>query len=146
MDYIVKGRKEFNIERVLECGQCFHFVKIGDLDYALVHRDRLLRISQEGDDIIFRDTTEDEYRNIWAPYFDMNTDYDAIKKRIMDSDPRMKEPVENCAGIRILRQEFFETLISFIISQNKQIPHIKKIVAAISERCGKYLGMAGDIP
>ena len=140
MDLVISGQKEFNIERILECGQCFHFVKLDEMDYALVHRDRLLHISQRGNDIIFHDTDRREYERIWAPYFGMDTDYDGIRQFIMECDPRMEAPVRSCCGIRILRQEFFETLISFIISQNKQIPHIKKIVAAISEKCGKYLG------
>ena len=68
--------------------------------------------------------------------FDMEVDYSDIKNKVLTFDDRLKEAITAKAGIRILKQDFFETLISFIISQNKQIPHIKQIVHTISERYG----------
>ena len=58
----------------------------------------------------------------------MDRDYSAIKKKLLEKDDKLKDAIESMWGVRILNQDFFETLISFIISQNKQIPHIKKIV------------------
>ena len=107
MDLVISGIKEFNIERVLECGQCFHFVKLDDMDYALVHRDRMLHISQKGEDIIFHDTDRRDYDEIWAPYFDLDTDYEGIRKAIMECDPRMEEPVKSCGGIRMAEVSAF---------------------------------------
>ena len=100
--------RDFDLAQTLECGQCFHFKKLAEQEYAVCAFHRLLRIRQEKDSVILFDT--------------------------------LKEAVETMQGVHILQQEFFETLISFIISQNKQIPHIKKIVETLSERFGDDLG------
>ena len=63
-----------------------------------------------------------EYVNVWKDYFDMDRDYSAIKKKLLEKDDKLKDAIESMWGVRILNQDFFETLISFIISQNKQIP------------------------
>lgn len=131
---------DFNVEQTLECGQCFHFKKLGENEYALAAFGKLLHIMQEKDRIILFDTDMKDYNNIWKKYFDLGRDYKHIKDYILKNDKRLKEAVETMGGVRILNQDFFETLISFIISQNKQIPHIKKIVFDISKRYGRYLG------
>ena len=96
----------------------------------------VLHVSQEDDTVTFYDTEEDEYVNVWKDYFDMDRDYSAIKKKLLEKDDKLKDAIESMWGVRILNQDFFETLISFIISQNKQIPHIKKIVSDISAKFG----------
>ena len=78
--------------------------------------------------------------NIWIPYFDLERDYNEIKSFLLKKDSKLEEAIKEKWGIRILNQEFCETLISFIISQNKQIPHIKQLVRRISEEYGEYLG------
>ena len=83
----------------------------------------------------------DEYNSIWKEYFDMDTDYGKIKQTLESTSDELKEAIKEQSGIRILRQEFTETLLSFIISQNKQIPHIKKIVEDISRKYGKLVGV-----
>ncbi len=143
---ILNEVKDFDIEDVLECGQCFHFTKISEKEYEIVAFGRVLHVKQENISqafdvekqvkIIFYNTSMEDYENIWKSYFDMETDYGAIKAHVISTDERLLEAVREKQGIRILRQDFFETLISFIISQNKQIPHIKQIVHTISERYG----------
>lgn len=131
---------DFNLGQTLECGQCFHFKKINENDYGLVAFGRLLHVYQKNDELILLDTTKQEYDFIWKKYFDLERDYKHIKEYILKKDDKLAEAIEMMGGVRILNQDFFETLISFIISQNKQIPHIKKIVFDISERFGDYLG------
>lgn len=142
-DYKLKNVCDFDLAQTLECGQCFHFVKLGEEDYVLTAKGRVLHVSQESDIVTFYDTEEDEYVNVWKDYFDMDRDYSAIKKKLLEKDDKLKDAIESMWGVRILNQEFFETLISFIISQNKQIPHIKKIVADISAKFGTYKGTYG---
>lgn len=137
---ILFGVSDFDIEQTLECGQCFHFKKLDEKEYALCAFHKLLRIRQEDDKVTLFDTTPDEYEKIWREYFDFDRDYGDIKAYLLKTDNTLKEAVETMNGVHILQQEFFETLISFIISQNKQIPHIKKIVEIISEKYGDYLG------
>lgn len=139
-DYKLKNVCDFDLAQTLECGQCFHFVKLDEEDYVLAAKGHVLHVSQEDDTVTFYDTEEDEYVNVWKDYFDMDRDYSAIKKKLLEKDDKLKDAIESMWGVRILNQDFFETLISFIISQNKQIPHIKKIVADISEKYGTYQG------
>ena len=132
--------RDFDLAQTLECGQCFHFKKLAEQEYAVCAFHRLLRIRQEKDSVILFDTAMQDYEMIWRDYFDFGRDYGRIKAALLQTDDTLKEAVETMQGVHILQQEFFETLISFIISQNKQIPHIKKIVETLSERFGDDLG------
>ena len=144
-DYKLKNICDFDLAQTLECGQCFHFVKLDENDYVLTAKGRLLHVSQQADTVTFYDTEEDEYVKVWKDYFDMDRDYSEIKNKLLEKDDKLKDAIESMWGVRILNQDFFETLISFIISQNKQIPHIKQIVARISHDYGKYQGSVGGI-
>ncbi len=141
---IIEDSEDFDIEDILECGQCFHFWKLKEREYELVAFGRYLHIRQDDSKIIMYDTKLEEYEEIWNKYFDFDTDYGAIKKNIITADDRLITAVNAKPGIRILKQDFFETLISFIISQNKQIPHIKQIVNTISDRYGDVIHVSGD--
>jgi len=143
-DIIIRELKDFDLSQTMECGQCFHFVKVGSNEYGIVAYGKFLHAKQTEDEFILYDTTEDEFEKIWRIYFDLDRDYGSIKNALLEKDQKLKEAVETMSGVRILNQEFFETLISFIISQNKQIPHIKQIVAAISRQYGTMLGKIGS--
>lgn len=135
---------DFNIQQILECGQCFHFKRIDEMEYVTVAFERALHIKQDKDIVILYNTSMDEYNSIWKKYFDMDTDYGKIKETLESTSDELKEAIKEQSGIRILRQEFTETLLSFIISQNKQIPHIKKIVEDISRKYGKLVGVVNN--
>lgn len=145
-DLILEDVKDFDIEDTLECGQCFHFTKLAEKEYELMAFGKYLHIRQcengelsEPGSFILYDTSMDNFRLVWKNYFDLDTDYGTIKKYLINADERLKDVIANHSGIRILRQDFFETLISFIISQNKQIPHIKQIVHTLSEKYGEEI-------
>ncbi len=140
----VEGVQDFDLAQTLECGQCFHFVKLDEEEYGLTAYGRLLHVSQKGDTLIFRNTSRKDFETIWRHYFDLDRDYAEIKKFLLARDDKLLEAISAIHGIHILNQEFFETLISFIISQNKQIPHIKQIVSEISKRYGSYAGRLGN--
>lgn len=133
---IIYELDNFDIEEVLECGQCFHFTKLKDKHYELLSFGKYLEVSQQHNQLILHNTTLKDYENIWKAYFDLDRDYSRIKADILMLDCRLEDAIMAKPGIRILKQDFFETLISFIISQNKQIPHIKQIVHRISEKYG----------
>lgn len=143
-DFEITEVTDFDIEQTLECGQCFHFNKIDDHEYAISAFGRLLHIMQNEKSIILYDTNETVFNEVWRSYFDLDKDYAAIKEYLLKYDDKLNEAINAMGGVRILNQEFFETLMSFIISQNKQIPHIKQIVAAISQKYGKYLGTVSE--
>ncbi len=136
---IIDNLTDFDIEEVLECGQCFHFSKLGEGNYEIISFGRYLHVSQQDTKLILHNTSMEDFDLCWRGYFDLDRDYSSIKSNILELDSRLKEAIEAKPGIRILRQDFFETLISFIISQNKQIPHIKQIVHTISKRFGSEI-------
>ena len=138
-DLIVNDIKDFDLAQTMECGQCFHFVRLDEEEYELTAYGRYLHIKQEKNILTFFDTTKKDFENIWRHYFDLDTDYGKIKRYITKRSPELKEIIKKNKGIRILNQEFFETLMSFIISQNNRIPRIKALVAAISEKWGRKL-------
>lgn len=145
-DYVINTPEDFNLKETLECGQCFHFNSIDENEYVLTAYDNMLHIRQDEKQLIFYNTDEEQYQKLWKRYFDLERDYGSIKKELLKKDDKLEEAITAMSGVRILNQEFFETLISFIISQNKQIPHIKKIVADISESYGTYKGEVKGIP
>lgn len=134
-----KNVKDFDLEQTLECGQCFNFEKLGENEYAVVFKNRLLHVRQK-DDVLMLLNCMEEDREMWNNYFDLDRDYGKIKSFLLEKEPRLKESIEKNPGVRILNQEFYEMLISFIISQNKNITHIKQIIRMISERYGELLG------
>lgn len=128
----------FNITQILESGQVFRFEKISDYSYILNAKQKLIKITQkeEASSAIFYNTNISELDEIWFPYFDMDTDYECIARTLSQKDEYMQKAVAFGKGIRILRQDPWEMLISFIISQNKAIPHIKACITNISEKFG----------
>ncbi len=128
----------FNIQEILECGQCFRFNKIEDMHYKIIAYKKELYIQQFADKVIFYPCTLEEFNNIWFNYFDLGTDYNELKNMFSD-DKVLVEAIKFADGIRILNQDPFECLISFIISQNNRIPMIKQVVQNISEKYGDKL-------
>ena len=126
----------FKINETLECGQAFRFTKISENEYKLIANGKVLTVTQKGNnEISLSPCTADEFEKIWARYFDLATDYTAIKQKL-SADPVLERAIAFAGGIRLLNQDPWETLLSFIISQNMNIPRIKKIIADICERYG----------
>ena len=145
-DLWVNGLKDFEIGQTLECGQSFHFEKI-NAAYLVIAHNRMLKVSQvDNETVVFYDTTISEFEDIWMKYFDLDRDYGSIKNKLLEKDDKLKAAIDEMSGVRIMNQDFFEMLISFIISQNKQILHIKKLVFDISAKWGTYLGKVNDKP
>ncbi len=136
---IVTGLQDFDIKQTVECGQCFRYIKLTDYNYIIVAFGKVLKIVQMSNQIIFYHTKVEEFENIWIPYFDLEKDYDTIKQNLSAKDEILRNAVSYGAGIHILQQDVWECLISFIISQNKQIPHIKQVIQNISERFGEKI-------
>lgn len=126
----------FDPVHTFECGQCFRWERINENNWFGVVRGLALELEWNGKDLIFHNTTEDDFLKVWYPYFDFGRDYGDIKDRLSENDPVMKEAIDFGHGIRLLRQDFQETLISFLISQNNGIPRIKKIVERLAKSYG----------
>lgn len=140
---IVTGLKDFNLKHIFDCGQCFRFNEIDENTYFGVAKDRALCISQIDDTVTLYDTTENDWNNIWFDYFDLGRDYGEIK-RILSEDDVMKEAISYGGGIRILNQDLWETIISFIISASNNIPRIKGIIERFCENFGEKIEYMGN--
>lgn len=143
-DYVViEGVKSFKLKQTFECGQCFRFEKISDTNYIVVAFERVIEIVEDGENVLIYNSSESEVKDIWVKYFDLNRDYSKIKKEL-SKDDLLKKSVEFGSGIRILNQEPFEILISFIISARNSIPIIMKTINKISTKWGTKIAYKGN--
>lgn len=129
----------FNISLTLDCGQAFRWSKSENGDWHGVAFSTPLTLRETENGVEFIGVTEEEFEKIWIPYFDLDRDYDALCERFR-KDKQLSEAVGECYGIRLLRQEPWEALCSFIISQNNNIPRIKGIVDRLCRLLGEHLG------
>ena len=146
MDFTQTGRgievpltDTFHLEETFGCGQCFRWRKQEDGSFAGIAFGKYCRISEdrEGGVIVFHKIESAEFEQLWAPYFDLDTDYASIRSRLAALEPVMAKAAEFAPGIRILRQDPWEALCSFIISQNNNIPRIQGIVDRLCENFGE---------
>lgn len=131
---------DLDLAHIFECGQCFRWLPAedGSGDYIGAAGGYAARASCGGTSLILDVTGGDE--TFWREYFDLDTDYGAIKARLTESEPAIEAAVKYGAGIRILKQDLFETIISFIVSQNSNIPRIRKNIESICRTYGEYIG------
>lgn len=141
MDYKIDGKniiienaKNFVLAETLDCGQAFRW-SLSDGVWEGIAGGKLRRLSQNGDAITIYDCDETEFNDFYKPYFDLERDYGNIVNAISENEI-LKSATEIAGGIRILRQEPWETLCSFIISQNNNIPRIKGIIDRLCENFG----------
>lgn len=135
--------ENFSLEKIFDCGQCFRFDKTGEDSFEGIAFGRLLRCSQPCGSTVIFETTPEDFDSIWYHYFALDTDYEAINSSL-PSDGAMSEAAKRASGIRILNQDGWETLCSFIISQNNNIPRIKKNIRALCESYGEPVYAAGS--
>lgn len=137
--YILKNPESFNLEHIFECGQCFRWNKQEDGSYTGIFRKNVLNIKQEENDFIIRGICEDNIENIVKEYFDLSRNYEEMKKSLSKIDESMATSIKYGEGIRLLNQDLWETIISFIISANNNIPRIKGIIDRLSTKYGKEI-------
>ncbi|MBR5309444.1 MAG: DNA glycosylase [Clostridia bacterium] len=132
----IKSAKNFLPEQVFDCGQCFRFDKNERGNYCGVARGKFIEIEKSGDDILLHNCKENDFNGIFRDFFDLDFDYSAIPSDF-PNDEILKKASEFGSGIRILHQDNWEALCSFIISQNNNIPRIKGIIRNLCERYGE---------
>lgn len=141
--YILENAKSFEPIHIFECGQCFRWNKEENNSYTGIFENNVINVKKEGTSVIFKGTCESNIQKICEEYFDLNTNYEDIKDELSKIDKYLKNSIEYGKGIRILKQDLWETLISFIISANNNIPRIKTIIERISKRYGKKITFSG---
>ncbi len=141
--YEIEDIKEFELSHIFECGQCFRWEKEDDGSYTGVIKSGVLNVRKENGKIIFHGIFDGSIKDIVNDYFDFDTDYKKIKDTLSKVDINLKKSIEYGYGIRILHQDLEETIISFIISANNNIPRIKGIINRMSKKCGKKIDFLG---
>ena len=134
----------FELSHIFDCGQCFRWNRNPDGSFSGVAMNRALKISKHDGKVIFHNTSIDDFNNIWREYFDLNTSYSEIKKEL-SSDKILKEAIGYGDGIRILKQDLWECVVSFIISASNNIPRIKKIVENLCCNFGEKISYMGEV-
>lgn len=144
MDYIFENNtvrvsdiKGFALRDTLMCGQSFRWVENSDGSFTGTAFKKTVTVKIENDDFKIIGTTQEDFEDIWQGYFDLDTDYEKIREDLSRLHPVLAEAAKFAPGIRILRQEPFEALISFIISQNNNIKRIEGIVKRLCENFGE---------
>ncbi len=127
---------DINLPLTLDCGQAFRWEEIGESTYCAVAYGKETKVKRTPDGLLFKDTPKEDIENIWAEYFDLNTNHSDILNRL-SQDKFIKQQYDNFGTLRILNQEPSETLISFIISSCNNIPRIKGIIKRLCEALGE---------
>ena len=137
---ILEDVKNFNPKHIFECGQCFRWIKQEDDSYTGVAMGQVINVKQEGNKIYLDNTTKEDFDNIWYDYFDLGRDYESMVNTLKVMDEHLEKATEFGEGIRILKQDGWEMLISFIISANNRIPMIQRAINNLSKNFGTYIG------
>ena len=137
---IIEGIRDFDLDHTFDNGQCFRWNRENDGSYTGVAFGKIVNVSFDNGSLTMENTTTGEFQEVWRRYFDLDRDYDEIKKLLSQKDPAMKTAISYGWGMRILRQEPWEMIISFIISQNNNIPRIKKCIEGLCANHGSLIG------
>lgn len=141
--YILRNQNSFELKDIFECGQCFRWNRQEDESYTGVIKNAIINVKKENENIIFTAKCDGDIKEIIEYYFDLKTNYEDIKQKLSNIDKYLKTSVEYGKGIRILNQDLWETIISFIISANNNIPRIKGIIERLSEKYGNEIEWDG---
>ena len=141
--YKIKNIDSFELKDIFECGQCFRWNEQDDGSYIGVFGNNIIQVKKENDIVEFKGICEGDIQKTIGQYFDLNRDYEEIKKTLSKIDDNLRKSIEYGKGIRILNQDLWETIISFIISANNNIPRIKGIIERLSKNYGNKLIYGG---
>lgn len=140
---ILKNIDSFEPKDIFECGQCFRWNLQEDGSYTGVFGENVLNIKKEKENIVIEGICKKDIKQTVEEYFDLNRDYKQIKENLAKIDKNMETSVEYGQGIRILNQDLWETILSFIISANNNIPRIKGIIERLSKAYGTKMTWRG---
>ena len=145
---VIEGVDRFDVGRIFDCGQCFRFDPVTttrhEVEFAGCAMGKYISVAQDGDTVFVYNVTLDEYEETWKRFLGLDRDYEKIDREILSlsSNPALASAIECSSGIRILHQDGWEAICSFMISQNNNIPRIKKLVAALCRACGDEIDIS----
>lgn len=141
--YILENVKSFEPKHIFECGQCFRWDEEPDGSYTGIVKDNVINVKKVDNTVYFTSLGADDLKNLVDNYFDLGRDYEKIKETLSKIDEYLENSIRYGNGIRILNQDLWETIISFIISANNNIPRIKGIINRISQKYGNKIEWNG---
>lgn len=136
----VHGVRDFDLAQTLDCGQCFRWDALPDGSFRGVACNKPLRVYIENDTLVLEGTGKEDFLSVWWNYFDLSLDYGSIREQLSLLDETLCKTAQFAPGMRILAQDPWEALCSFIISQNNNIPRIKGIIARLCKEFGEPCG------
>lgn len=136
---ILQIKDDFDPRKIIQSGQCFRATEEKPDTYRFVTQSHVVRLTDRGENNWEADCPQKEWNEVWRPYFDLDRHYAAVRIAIDPEDQALLRMAETSAGIRILRQEPWEMLITFIISQRKNIPAIRRSVESLCRLCGERI-------
>lgn len=144
-EYRLENCNSFEPKHIFECGQCFRWNKEEDSSYTGVFGNNVINVKKENNTVIFRGVVEGDLSEVCSRYFDLDYDYEKVKETLSKVDINIKKSIDFGYGIRILNQDLWETIISFIISANNNIPRIKGIIERLAREYGKPISWGKKI-
>lgn len=141
--FLAENITDFQTEHIFDCGQCFRWNRQEDGSYLGIAGGRPARIRYAQGRVCVEDGAEEDGRDFWRQYLDLDRDYGEIKRSLAEKDAVLRKAMDFGGGIRILRQDLWETMISFLISQNNHIPRIKACIENLAETFGETAGTFG---
>lgn len=136
---ILKDVKYLSLPLTLDCGECFRWQEQEDGSWSGVAFEKFLNIKNTADgEFVLKNTTKKDFEEIWYNYFDFGRDYAAICEKLKE-DSLLSETIDRYYGIRILNQDPWEALVSFVISQQNNIKRIKCIIKRLCEKYGREI-------
>lgn len=141
--YILENATSFEPKHIFECGQCFRWDEEQDGNYTGIVKNNVINVKKVDNSIAFESLGADNLEELVIDYFDLNRDYEKIKDELSKIDEYLANSIKYGSGIRILNQDLWETIISFIISANNNIPRIKGIINRISQKYGTEIEWKG---
>lgn len=143
LKYTLENVKSFELTDIFECGQCFRWNVQDDGSYIGVVENAVIEVRKIGQDVVFESNEVEDLEGLVKKYFDLDRDYEKIKQTLSNIDDNLAKSISYGAGIRLLNQDLWETIISFITSANNNIPRIKKIIETLARTYGKEIEFKG---
>ena len=133
---MLKIKNNFDLESTITCGQIFRYKKIED-GYIVILKDRVISLKINNDYILIESNNEENLKEVIYEYFDLNRDYSKIEDKLIKKDINLKDAVIFSRGLKMIKQDPFETIISYIISQNNRVPSIANSLNMLSQKYGE---------
>ena len=143
-DYKIENIKSFELADIFDCGQCFRWNKQEDGSYTGIFRKNVMNVQKQVNTVTFKGKCDGDIKEIVEDYFDLKRNYEEIKNKLSQIDENVKTSIEYGQGIRILNQDLWEMIISYIISANNNIPRIKGIIERLSKTYGQEIEWNGE--